>query len=614
MKKRLTALFLAAAMAASLVACGQPAASTPPAASSPAQSQPAVSTPSDPAPEVPEEPAEAPLMEYPKEFQTWDESGKNIDIARLGTAENGMAVSLRYEASQVGSDILEAGGNAVDAAVAVALATTVTLPNMCGLAGGGFMTYYSAETGETVFLSFREQAPQYQTAEMWVEDANGNIIGSHKMYGGLAAGVPGEVAGLYYALQEYGTMEWADVIQPAIDLAREGYIATPALITAITDVYEVMNKSKELSEIYLNDEGLPPAIGDVITNEYMARALEIVRDKGPEGFYTGPIADAMVKAVQGAGGLMTQEDLANYECWEDEPAVGHYRGYTIYSTASPSSGGTFIAETLNIMENLPVQEFNSLEYWHQLAEVQKMVWVDRAEYSGDTRFVDVPTSGITSADYAKTLAAQFDPSVAQNFSHGNPWEYDTSESKETTSFSVADKDGNMVSITHTLNYSWGSRVYVDGYGFFMNNQLDDFVAGSGFANSLEPNKSPLSSMSPTVVIDPDGKPFMTCGAPGGVLIYPAIAQVIMNAIDYGMNIDESINAPRIAGMSSALYYSKELSPEIVQGLKDLGHTNLVETGSIALPSGIMYVDGGLEGSVESNYDMETYTDGAAVGY
>ena len=289
MKKRLLALFLASAMALSMVACGQPADTSTPAASSPAVSEPAVSTPAEP-----DVPAETPLMEYPKEFQTWDENGKNIDIARLGSAENGMAVSLRYEASQVGADILEAGGNAVDAAVAVALATTVTLPNMCGLAGGGFMTYYSAETGETVFLSFREQAPQYQTAEMWVEDADGNVIGSHKAYGGLAAGVPGEVAGLYYALEEYGTMEWADVIQPAIDLAREGYIATPALITAITDVYEVMNKSKELSEIYLNDEGLPPAIGDVITNEYMARALEIVRDKGPEGFYSGPIADAMV--------------------------------------------------------------------------------------------------------------------------------------------------------------------------------------------------------------------------------------------------------------------------------------------------------------------------------
>lgn len=608
MKKRLLALFLASAMALSMVACGQPADTSTPAAS-----EPAVSTPAEP--DVPAEPAEKPYMEFPKEYQTWDETGKSIDVERLASAENGMVVTLRYEASKIGADILEQGGNAVDAAVATALALTVCLPQMCGLAGGGFMTYYDAEAQDTVYISFREVAPMFQTADMWVQDNEGKVIGSHKAYGGLSSGVPGEVDGLYYALEKYGTMEWADVIQPAIDLAREGYIATPALIDSITGVYEVMYKSKELSEIYLTEDGLVPEIGDVIRNEYMARALEQVRDKGPDGFYKGAVADAVIKSIQEAGGVMTHEDLEAYECWEDEPAVGHYRGYTIYSTPSPSSGGTFIAETLNIMEHLPVQEYNSLEYWHQLAEVQKMVWVDRAEYSGDTRFVDVPTAGITNPDYAKTLAAQFDPTKAQSYSHGNPWEYNEGESKETTSFSVADKDGNMVSITHTLNYGWGSRVYVDGFGFFMNNQLDDFVVGNGYANSLEPGKAPLSSMSPTVVIDPEGKPFMTCGAPGGTQIYPAVAQVIMNAIDYGMNIDDAINGPRICATTNGLVYSLEVDEEIVAGLEGLGHENLSKSGAIALPSGIMYLeDGTMQGSVESNNGLENFGDGVAVGY
>lgn len=603
--KRLLSLCLAFAITMSLVSCGNGT----PGASSSETANPATSSQN-----TPEETEKSTYMEFPAEYQSWDSTGKAVNFDRLNSAENGMVVSLRYEASEIGVQIMEQGGSAVDAAVATALALTVTMPEMCGLAGGGFMTYYSAETGETVFLSFRETAPMFQTAEMWVQDAEGNVIGNHNMFGGLAAGVPGEVAGLYYALEEYGTMEWKDVIQPAIDIAREGYIVTPELKEYISLAYDVMKSNQELSEIYLDETGLVKEVGDVIYNEPMAKALEIIRDQGPEGFYTGAMAEAMVKAVQDAGGVMTMEDLANYECWEDEPATSTYRDYTVYSANFPSSGGAYIIETLNILEQLPVYDFNSVEHWHQLAEVQKMVWADRAEYAGDTRFVDVPVDGITSKDYAKTLADQLDMTKAQNYSHGNPWEYNT-ESQNTTSFSVADKAGNMVSITHTINYIWGSRVYVDGYGFFMNDQLGDFVVGTGYSNSLEPGKCPLSSMSPTVVIDPDGKPFMTCGAPGGVQIYPCIAQVITNVIDYGMNIDEAVNSARIAATTGGFNYSLELDDDIVAGLAALGHENMSETGAIALPSAIMYMpDGTMQGSVEYNSGMELFTDGVAVGY
>ena len=611
MKRRLFALFTALTLALSLTACNTPAgsqssaggsSSTPPPSSS-------VSTPDVSQPETP-----SVYMDIPQEYRTWDENGDDVDFDRLTTAENGIVAALRYEPAQIGTDIMAAGGNAVDAAVATALALTVTMPQMCGLAGGGFMTYYDAESGETTFLSFRETAPMFQTAELWVQDEEGNVIGQHNMYGGLASGVPGEVDGLYQALEEYGTMEWADVIQPAIDLAREGFIVTPELQQGIDYAYETMISNPELASIYLDENGMVPEVNSVITNEPMAKALELVRDQGPDGFYTGAMAEAVIDAVQSTGGVMTMEDLANYEPWEQEAVTGTYRGYTIASSASPSSGGTFIVETLNILENLPVYDFNSVEFWHQLAEVQKMVWADRGEYMGDTRFVDVPIDGIISKEYAKELAAKVDMTQAQDFSYGNPWNYET-ESQNTTSFSVADKAGNMVTITHTINAMWGSQVYVDGYGFFMNNQLGDFVVGSGFSNSVEPGKCPLSSMSPTVVLDPEGKPFMTLGAPGGVTIYPCVAQVIINAIDYGMNIDEAINAPRITAMGPSITYTPELEQSIIDELTALGHETWSEN-YVGIPTGIMYMeDGTLQGSAESTGILGAkYSDGVAVGF
>lgn len=610
--KKLLALALAAAMTLSLFGCnsGSGGTSGSGSAGSPGGSGSAggagsgsqqVDTPSV-------------YMDIPKEYRSWDENGKNIDFVRLTTAENGMVAALRYEPAQVGVDIMKQGGNAVDAAVATALALTVSMPEMCGVAGGGFMTFYSADTKETTFLSFREVAPKFQTAELWVQDEEGNVIGEHNMYGGLAVGVPGEVAGLYQALEEYGTMEWKDVIQPAIDMAREGYLVTPELYQWIEYAYSTMQSNAQLSEIYLDENGMVKPVDSVIKNEYMAKALEIIRDKGPEGFYKGAMADAMIKAVQAAGGVMTQADLDAYEPWEEEAVIGTYRGYTIASSNSPSSGGTFIVETLNILENLPVYDFDSVEHWHQLAEVQKMVWADRGQYMGDTRFVDVPIDGIINKDYAKTLAAKVDMTKSQDFSYGNPWDYET-ESQNTTSFSVADKAGNMVTITHTINGVWGSHVYVDGYGFFMNNQLGDFVVGSGYSNSVQPGKCPLSSMSPTVVLDPDGKPFLTCGAPGGVTIYPGVYQVILNAIDYKMDIDKAINSARICAMGPSILYTPELGQDIIDGMTALGHAQLTEY-YVGIPTGIMYMpDGTLQGSAEATGVMGAeFSDGVAVGY
>lgn len=606
--KKMLALFLAVAMTLSLVSCGPKA---PTSDGSDISSQ---GTPGSTSSTVitPEEPGV--YIEIPEEYRSWDANGNSVDHTRIANAENGMVASLKYEASAVGRDIMANGGNAIDAAVATALALTVTLPMMCSLGGGGIMIYYDAASGQTVYLSFREVAPKYQTAEMWIEDSEGNIIGDRKAHGGLSVGIPGEVAGLYRAWEDAGSMEWADLVQPSIDLARKGYRVVPEMRECISMYYDNFYNSRELSQIYLTEDGMVPDAGDIIVNEPMAKMLEIIRDQGADGFYSGPLAEAVIKEVQKAGGVMTMEDLAEYEPWYEPPVSCTYRDYTIYSSASPSSGGTFIIETLNILENLPTYEFNSVEYWHQLCEVQKMVWADRAKYMADTRFVDVPIAGLTSKEYAETLAAKVDMTKTQDFSYGNPREHILGN-KNTTSFSVADKDGNMCTITHTINDWWGSSVYVNGYGFFMNDQLDDFDAGIGFANSLEPGKAPLSSMSPTVVFDPNGKPFMTLGAPGGAQIYPRVVQAISNVIDYGMDVDSALNTPFIVAMSDVTYYYQNVDKELLSALEALGHDDFAVPPYIAIPSAVMYMpDGTLQGSTEHKNDVTAFNDGCALGF
>ena len=558
---------------------------------------------------------DAPYIDIPPQYRSWDENGNTVNYEKVNTAENGMVAALRYEPAQIGTEIMQQGGTAIDAAVATALALTVTMPHMCSLAGGGLMTFYSAEKDQVIFLSFREVAPHYQTAEMWVQDSEGNVIGNHKRKGGLAAGVPGEVAGLYYALQEYGTMDWADVIQPAIDLARGGFILTPELREAILYNYADFLNMPEVASIYLDEDGLVPDVGTIIYNRPLAKALELLQEGGRDVFYQGALGEAVVKAAQATGGVMTMADLAEYDCWEDTPAKGTYRDYTVYSSASPSSGGTFIIEILNILENLPVQEHSTVEYYHQLNEVLALAFADRAEYMADTRFVKVPLEGLQSKEYAAELAKKVDMTKAQTFEAGNPADYEK-ESQNTTNFVVADKAGNMVALTHTINGFWGSLDYVNGYGFFLNNQLDDFVVGSGYSNSLEPGKAPLSSMSPTIVFDPEGKPFMTLGAPGGFMIYPSVAQVIVNVIDYGMDIDTALNTGRIAARGNTIFYSpEEIGEDILNGLKALGHNDFATYNAVGFPTAIQYLpDGKLQGSAEDHSSIARFSDGVAIGY
>jgi len=377
----------------------------------------------------------------------------------------------------------------------------------------------------------------------------------------------------------------------------------------VNRAYNTMRASSQLSEIYLDENGLLPQVGDIIQNPYLARALELIRDNGPDGFYKGAVAEAVVNAAQKAGGVLVQEDLDSYKCWEEETVSAVHNGYTVISSPSPSSGGTFIIETLNIMENLEKYEHGSIEWANQLAEVQKLVFADRAEYMADTRFVDVPISGLTNKDYAAQRAKEIKVGEVQAFLPGNPADYDD-QHYNTTGYVVADKAGNMVAVTKTLNYWWGSEVYVEDYGFFLNDQMDDFVTGKQSANSVEPGKAPLSSISPTVVLDPDGNPFAVLASPGGVTIYPGIAQIIMNMIDYDMSLEEAFLAPRVLanGLAGAFNHWN-LSDETRTGLEALGYENLAENGTFPAPTGIRYVDGKLQGMVN-----ESNPDGAAVGF
>lgn len=557
-----------------------------------------------------------PYIDIPSEYRAWDRDGNIVDYARVRSGKNGMVAAIRYEAAKIGTDILQAGGNVVDAAVATAIAITVCEPYCSGLAGGGIMTMYDAKKKETAFVSFRETAPAHQTANLWVQDENGNIIGNSKFDGGLSVGIPGQIDGMYHVLKKYGTMDWTNVLQPSINLARDGFIVTPAMRAGIVFLYDIIKKNEELREIYLDKDGNVPELGSVIKNELNAKTLELIRDAGPDGFYSGAMAEAIVNTVQHRGGVMTLDDLKNYKCWEAEPVYGEYRGYKIFSSPSPSSGGTFIIETLNILEKLPIHQWGSLEYFHQLIEVQNMVWADRAQYSGDTRFVNVPTQGITSKEYAAEMAKRFDAKKVQDFICGNPWGYnEKTDHLNTTGFVVADKEGNMAAVTTTLENYWGSKIYLEGYGIFLNNELDDFVAGTGYANSLEPGKAPLSCMSPMVILKEDGSPFMVLSAPGGTNIYSCIAQIIVNVIDYNMDIDSAVQAARIAAKGNTILYSCEMDEKILQELQKMGHTNFNKTNAIAHPTAIIYnEDGSLSGTGEKHSFDAQYTDAAVSAF
>lgn len=521
---------------------------------------------------------------------------------RHAEGKNGVVAAANPEASKIGVEVMKKGGNAVDAAVATAFAISVFEPNASGIGGGGFMLIRMAKTGKTVVIDYREKAPAKATPDMFVLDENGKVVNDEITVGGKASGVPGTVAGLLTALEKYGTMKRADVMAPAIKHAGEGIIVSKNLEGIIQDNYEKLVKFDAASEVYLKD-GLPYEAGDRLVNKDLAATLTKISKEGKKAFYEGEIAKKIADEVQKQGGLMTVEDLKNYTIEEREPVVGKYRDYTIISCPPASSGGTHIVQLLNMVENYDLKAMgdNTPESWHIWAESMKQAFADRAEYMGDTAYVKVPLKGLTSKEYAKEVVKKIDLEKAgKDIKIGDPSKY---ESGSTTHFSVMDKDGNMVAVTQTINYFFGSGVVVPGTGIMMNNEMDDFVPQKNMKNSIEGGKRPLSSMSPTLVLDPKNRPLMTIGSPGATRIIPAVALTISNVIDHGMTLQEAINAPRIAQFQSGkLNAEGRMSFESYNKLQEMGHEiNMRETYDNYF--------GGVQG-IMMDYDTKTLQGGA----
>jgi gamma-glutamyltranspeptidase/glutathione hydrolase len=465
---------------------------------------------------------------------------------------HGMVASVSSIASTVGLNVLKHGGNAVDAAVAVGLALSVTYPAAGNLGGGGFMMVRMAD-GRTAAIDYREEAPAKATHDMYL-GKDGQLVPHLSTSGYLASGVPGTVAGLSLALSKFGTISWADAIEPARKLAAEGFTVSYSLAGSLERSRGV-SAFPEGKRIFQRD-GKFYREGEVIRQPDLAATLERLKTSGPREFYEGETAHLIAADMQEQGGLITLEDLKKYKAIQRQPLKGTYRGYEIVSMPPPSSGGIALIEMLNILDHFNLASFgyNSSDEYRILVEAMRRAFADRAEFLGDPDFNKIPTTGLISKAYAAQLAKTIDlqhATPSSDIGHGNPAPY---ESTETTQFTVVDAAGDAVTNTYTLNGGYGSGVVVKGAGFFLNNEMDDFAAKPGVpnmygllqgeANSVGPYKRPLSAMTPTFVTK-DGKLFLATGSPGGPTIINTVLQVIVNVIDHKMNIQQAVNAPRI---------------------------------------------------------------------
>ncbi|WP_338493008.1 gamma-glutamyltransferase [Erwinia aphidicola] len=527
--------------------------------------------------------------------------GLGADTFHPVTAQHGMVASVDATATEVGVKILQQGGNAVDAAVAVGYALAVTHPQAGNLGGGGFMLLRTA-SGQTTSIDFREMAPVRASRDMFL-DAAGNADSKKSLISHLASGVPGTVAGFALANKKYGTLPLSTLIQPALELARKGIVVNEALADDLK-IYgsEVLPAHPNSKAIFYKADGKPYQQGDKLV-----QSLELIAKQGPDAFYKGQIADEIASEMAQHGGLIDKRDLANYRAIERKPVSGSYRGYEVFSMPPPSSGGIHIVQILNILENFDLAKmgFGSADAMQVMAEAEKYAYADRSEYLGDPDFVKVPWQALTSKAYAKSLAEQIDVAKARPSSEIKPGKLAPYESNQTTHFSVVDKDGNAVAVTYTLNTTFGSGIVAGNSGILMNNEMDDFSAKPGTpnvyglvggeANAVQPYKRPLSSMSPTIVAK-DGKTWLVTGSPGGSRIITTVLQMVVNSVDFGMNVAEATNARRFhhQWLPDQLRVEKGFSPDTLKLLGEKGQNVKVmpamgSTQSIMLgPDGMRY--------------------------
>ena len=559
---------------------------------------------------TPARPNSAPVV-FP---DTWRFSADDAPV----TAEHAVVVTTDSVASEIGAGIMERGGNAVDAAVAVSFALAVVNPQAGNIGGGGFMVVRMAD-GTAAALDYREKAPLAATRDMFLDD-DGNVT-DKSIVGHLAAGVPGSVMGMWEAHSRFGTLPWAELVEPAASLA-DGFEVYPRFRRNITGSVQGLRRFAATAVIYLPG-GRIVDLGETFRQPELAATLRRIRDQGTEGFYGGETADLIVAEMERGGGLITRRDLDEYRAVWRDPIEFTYRRHTIFSMPPPSSGGATMAEMANMLEPYDLGDlpWHSGEMIHLLAEAWKRSYADRNAYLADSDFVDIPLQRMTSKAYAAERGADISERATPSTEIG-PGLGAPAEGENTTHISVVDADGNAVAVTTTLNSFFGSKVTVTGAGFVLNNEMDDFTAKPGTPNqyglvqgannAVGPGKRMLSAMTPTVVLNPDGELFFVTGTPGGATIITTVFQTIMNVVDYGMNVVQAVNAPRIHHQhlpDQIRFEQGGLPPGVVSDLEARGHTLSERSGISGDVQAIMVMpDGTLEAAADPRRG------GAAVGW
>lgn len=526
-------------------------------------------------------------------------------------AREGMVASPEKLAAEIGLDILKRGGNAVDAAVATGFALAVTYPRAGNLGGGGFMLIHLAKDNTQTLVDYRETAPAAATPDMFLNE-DGEIDRMREYFSHQSAGVPGTVAGLIHALETYGTMSLKEVLKPSIALAEKGLTVSFALNYEIAARAERLRMNPEAARLFFKADGSPHEIGETWRQQDLAWTLQQISRKGKRGFYEGKVAQRIVAEMEAGEGLITLDDLSGYRAVERTPLRGTFHDYEIVSTPPPSSGGVHILQMLNILETYPLEAMghNSAAYLHHLVESMKLAYADRSEYLGDPDFVQVPVERLIAKDYANERRRLINSSKATPSTEIAPGQAVIPESRDTTHFTVADRHGNVVSNTYTLNFSFGSHIAVPGTGMLLNNEMADFAAKPGTsnafsllhgeANRIAGGKRPLSSMSPTMVFR-DGQPWLATGSPGGSLIITTVLQTILNAMVFDMNIASAAAGARVhhQWMPDKLRVENGVSPDTIKLLEGMGHTVEVGNRTLGRTQSIMLRDGWLFGATDT---------------
>jgi gamma-glutamyltranspeptidase/glutathione hydrolase len=540
--------------------------------------------------------------------------GRNVYTpAAAGTvhavaAEHGMVVAQEKLAARIGADVLRRGGNAVDAAVATGFAMAVSYPRAGNIGGGGFMVIHSRERGEDITIDYRETAPAATTPGIFL-GSDGKPDAAKSRESALGIGVPGTVAGLTLALEKYGSGQFtlAQLLQPSIELARNGIAVTDDIADALPEEYPWLARWPSSAKLFSRADGTQLREGDTLVQPDLATTLSAIAEQGPRGFYQGPVAEKLVKAIGDAGGIMTLDDLKSYQPVIRAPMRGSYRGYDIISMPLPSSGGVVLLEMLNILEGFPMSDMKqgSALSLHVMIEAMRRAYADRAHYLGDPAFVNAPITTLIAKDYAARQRASIDLDHATPSSQVLPV---PREGSNTTHFSIVDSLGNAVSSTYTLNFAYGVGLVAEGTGVLLNNELDDFTAAPGASNAFglvgfEPNlpgpgKRPLSSMTPTIVLK-DGRPVLVTGSPGGSRIISTVLQVIVDVLDYHMDVAAAVAAPRLhhQWLPDEVRLEQGFSDEALAGLKARGH-HIGETLGQTSANSIAVIPNGLLGAAD----------------